>query len=143
MIYNNIVDDNLNKWRYKKEGKVIVYHAARIVLGIIFLSAGFNGFLVVFDIEPLIPASPEAMVLFQFSYLLIVEKSLEVICGILLLMNRFVPLALAVLTPITANILLLHIFVDPSLLILAVIMVILQGYLFYHFRDKFRGILES
>ncbi|WP_018930893.1 hypothetical protein [Gracilibacillus lacisalsi] len=90
----------------------------------------------------MISTSPEAMVLFQFNYLLVVEKSLEVICGLLLLINRFVPLALTVLTPITANIFLLHIFVDPSLLILAVIMVILQGYLLYYFRDKFKRLLE-
>nr|WP_026287197.1 hypothetical protein [Gracilibacillus lacisalsi] len=121
---------------------MIAYHAARLVLGIIFLIAGLNGFLVVLNIEPLISTSPEAMVLFQFNYLLVVEKSLEVICGLLLLINRFVPLALTVLTPITANIFLLHIFVDPSLLILAVIMVILQGYLLYYFRDKFKRLLE-
>lgn len=96
-----------------------------------------------FGIEPVIPTSPEAMVLFHFSYLLVVEKSLEVICGLLLLMNRFVPLALAVLTPITVNILLLHIFVDPSLLILAIIIVILQGWLLYHFKEKFKVFLES
>ena len=32
----------------------------------------------------------EAMQLFQFDYLLVVEKSLEIICGILLLANRYV-----------------------------------------------------
>ncbi|MFD2655517.1 hypothetical protein [Gracilibacillus thailandensis] len=143
MVYNKIGDNNLNEnENTKREEKNIAYHAARLVLGIIFLIAGLNGFLVVFDIEPLIPTSPKAMALFQFNYLLVVEKSLEVICGLLLLINRFVPLALTVLTPITANIFLLHIFVDPSLLILAVIMVILQGYLLYHFRDKFKGLLE-
>ena len=55
--------------------------------------------------------SPEAMQLFQFDYLLVVEKSLEIICGILLLANRYVPLAIAILAPLIANIFLLHVFV--------------------------------
>ena len=63
--------------------------------------------------------SPEAMQLFQFDYLLVVEKSLEIICGILLLANRYVSLALAILAPLIANILLLHVFVDHSLLALS------------------------
>ncbi|WP_208588969.1 DoxX family membrane protein [Gracilibacillus suaedae] len=139
-----MTDNNLNpNGDTKREVKIIAYYATRLVLGIIFLIAGLNGFLVVFDIEPWIPTSSEAMELFQFSYLLVVEKALEVICGFLLMINRFVPLALAVLTPITANIFLFHNFVDPSLLILAVIMIIIQGYLLYHFKDTFKGLLES
>ena len=87
--------------------------------------------------------SPEAMQLFQFDYLLVVEKSLEIICGILLLANRYVPLAIAILAPLIANIFLLHVFVDHSLLVLAIVMVIAYGYLLYHYRMNFRRILEK
>ncbi|MBU9714594.1 DoxX family membrane protein [Evansella tamaricis] len=116
--------------------------AARIFLGIIFLGAGINGYFVIFGLDPFIATSPEAMALFEFQYLLVFEKTLEVICGILLLINRFVPLSLAVLSPIIANIFLLHLFLDRSLLLLAIVLVLTLGYLLYQYRWNFLGILE-
>ena len=105
--------------------------------------AGLNGYFVIFGLEPFIATSPEAMALFEFEYLLIAEKSLEIICGILLLINLFVPLALTILTPIIANIFLLHLFLDHSLLLLAVMLIITHGYLLFFYRDNFRSILEK
>lgn len=115
---------------------------SRLCLGIIFLVAGINGYFVIFGFEPFIATSPEAMALFEFEYLLIAEKSLEVICGILLIINQFTPLAIAILSPIVANIFLLHLFLDHSLLILAVILVLTHGYLLFYYRKNFISILE-
>ncbi|WP_262176398.1 hypothetical protein [Saccharococcus sp. Marseille-Q5394] len=117
-------------------------HCSRIFLGVMFLVAGINGYFVIFGWEPFIATSPEAMALFQFKYLLITEKSLEIICGILLLSNRFVPLAIAILAPIVTNILLLHLFLDHSLLPLAVLLVLAIGYLLFSYRKNFTGIVE-
>lgn len=115
---------------------------SRLFLGIIFLVAGINGYFVIFGFEPFIATSPEAMALFEFEYLLIAEKSLEVICGILLIINQFTPLAIAILSPIVANIFLLHLFLDHSLLILAVMLVLTHGYLLFYYRKNFMSILE-
>jgi uncharacterized membrane protein YphA (DoxX/SURF4 family) len=116
---------------------------SRLLLGVTFLVAGVNGYFVIFGLEPFIETSPEAMALFEFDYLLIAEKSLEIICGILLLINLFVPLALALLSPIIANIFLLHLFLDHSLLLLALLLVITYGYLLFYFKDSFKSILEK
>ncbi|KKK36079.1 hypothetical protein WQ57_21410 [Mesobacillus campisalis] len=116
---------------------------SRISLGLIFLIAGINGYFVILNLEPFIATSPEAMALFEFQYLLIFEKSLEVICGLLLLINRFVPLALSILSPIIVNILLLHIFLDHSLLMLAILLVILHGFMLFCYRKNFIGIFEK
>lgn len=123
--------------------KKALLHIPRFFLGFVFLVAGINGYFVIFGWKPFIETSPEAMVLFQFDYLLILEKALEIVCGILLLSNRFVPLALAVLSPIVANIFLLHLFVDPSLLPLAFILVILLVILLFLYRESFVGIFEK
>ncbi len=114
----------------------------RIFLGTVFLGAGINGYLVIFGLDPFIPTSPQAMSLFQFTYLLVVEKSIEIICGLLLLFNQYIPFNLALLAPIVANILLLHLFVDHSLLLLAFLLVITHGYLLYCYRESFSGLLE-
>lgn len=124
-----------------KLSRIIIY-ISRLFLGVVFLLAGINGYFVIFGLEPFIATSPEAMALFQFKYLLVAEKSLEIICGILLITNQFIPLALAVLAPIVANILLLHLFVDHSLLPLVSLLVISFGYLLYVYRMNFMSLLE-
>jgi hypothetical protein len=83
------------------------------------------------------------MALFKFEYLLIAEKSLEIICGVLLLINLYVPLVLAILSPIVANIFLLHLFLDHSLLILAVMLIITYGYLLFYYRNNFKSVLDK
>ena len=54
-------------------------HICRLFLGVIFLVAGVNGYFVIFGLEPFIATSPEAMALFEFNYLLIAVKSVEII----------------------------------------------------------------
>lgn len=120
----------------------VFLHISRLFLGVIFLVAGINGYFVIFNLEPFIATSPEAMALFEFNYLLIVEKSLEIICGLLLLTNRFIPLTISILLPIVVNIFLLHLFLDHSLLLLAVLLVLALGYLLFAYRKNFIGILE-
>ncbi len=115
---------------------------SRWIVGLIFLVAGINGYVVLFGWNPFIETSPEAMALFEFDYLLIIEKTLEIICGILLLTNQFVPLAIAVLSPIIANIFLLHLFLDPSLLLLAILLLVLHTYLLFSYRYSFLSLLD-
>ncbi|MEH7342695.1 hypothetical protein V7122_02220 [Bacillus sp. JJ1532] len=120
----------------------ILMQVSRYFLGVVFLGAGLNGYAVIFGLDPIVPTSPQAMALFEFKYLLIVEKSLEVICGILLLFNQFTPLAIAILSPIVVNIFLLHLFLDHSLLLLAVVLTIAHGYLMFYYRKNFTSIFE-
>lgn len=122
----------------------IIVPITRVFLGLIFLFGGVNGFFVWFSgLEPFIFVSREAMAILQYDYLLVVEKSLEVICGLLLLLDRYVPLALAILTPIITNILLLHLFIDPSFLALAILLSIAQTTLLIHYRSNFKGLFEK
>lgn len=114
----------------------------RFFLGFVFLAAGINGYFVIVGLEPFIATSPEAMALFEFDYLLIIEKSLEIICGVLLLSNQFIPLAIAILSPIIANIFLLHLFSDHSLLPLAIVLLLTHGYLLFYYRKSFLSLLE-
>ena len=86
----------------------ILTHISRFLLGLIFLVFGLNGFL------HFIPMPPPSGVAGQFlgamfvSKYLLVVSGLQVISGALLLINRYVPLALTILGPIIVNILLFH-----------------------------------
>lgn len=113
---------------------------ARIVLGLIFLGAGVNGYLVLFGYDPIFPTSPAAMQLLQ-GYLLVLVKTVEIACGVLLLSNRWVPLALAAIAPIAVNILTFHLFVDHDLLGLGIFVAVLEAYLVWTYRRNFQELL--
>ncbi len=94
---------------------------ARILLGLIFLVFGLNGF---FHFLPMPPPSGAAG---QFFGALIATPywvlifGVQVLGGFLLLVNRFVPLALVALAAVIANILDFHIFMAPAGLPLAIL----------------------
>jgi putative oxidoreductase len=69
-----------------------------------------------------------------------VVAALQVAGGALLLLNRFVPLALVLLGPVIVNIILYHVFLNPSGAPLAIVVVILWGIVFYSQRQHFSGI---
>jgi len=61
--------------------------------------------------------------------------------GALLLVNRFVPLALALLAPVVVNIILFHLFLAPSGLPIATVVLVLELFLAWSHRAAFRSML--
>ncbi|MFL6467244.1 MAG: DoxX family protein [Pyrinomonadaceae bacterium] len=68
-------------------------------------------------------------------------KVTELVCGVLLLSGRFVPLALVILAPIVINILMVHVFLDRSGLPVAVFLVGAEIFLAYYYREAFKPLL--
>ena len=106
---------------------------ARYLAGVIFLVFGLNGFL---NFIPL----PGALYVSHYLWLIF---AFQVIAGVLLLVNRYVPLAVAVLAPVIFNILVFHALMAPSGLGLALFVAILWGVVFASVRSAFTGILEA
>src|SRR6476659_7831808 len=121
----------------------ILTHISRFLLGLIFLVFGLNGFL------HFIPMPPPSGVAGQFlgamfvSKYLLVVSGLQVISGALLLINRYVPLALTILGPIIVNILLFHALMNPAGIGLAVFVTIFWGLVFVSIRSAFAGIFQA
>jgi putative oxidoreductase len=116
---------------------------ARFLLGFIFLVFGLNGFL---HFIPMPPPSGTAgqfiAALFVSNYLVVVFL-LQIIPAILLLINRYVPLALTLLAPIIVNILLFHALMAPSGLPLAIVVTVLWILVFLSVRSAFGGLLQQ
>jgi putative oxidoreductase len=117
---------------------------ARYLLGLVFLVFGLNGFLHFIPAQPLPPgpAGQFAGALLASHYFLVVS-ALQVAGGALLLVNRYVPLALVLLGPVVANILFFHLLMDRRGLPLAIVVVILWGILFLRHRQYFSGIFAQ
>jgi putative oxidoreductase len=114
---------------------------ARYLLGLVFLIFGLNGFLHFIPAPPP-PPGPAG----QFSGALLashyfhVVSALQVAGGLLLLVNRYVPLALVLLGPVIVNILCFHLLMYRTGLPMAILVAILWGILFFRHRQYFSGI---
>ena len=119
---------------------------ARILLGFVFFVTGLDGFL--HFIPPPSGPMPEGIMAFsgallKTGYLFQLLKGTELIVGTLLLMNRFVPLALALIAPVIVNIVAVHAFLAPSGLPAALVILALELYLAWSYRNAFRPMLAS
>ncbi|WP_437303223.1 DoxX family protein [Sorangium sp. So ce388] len=117
--------------------------AARTLLGLVFFVFGLDGFL---HLMPHPPA-PEAAASFAGAlaatgYMLPLLKGTEVVAGALLLSNRYVPLALALLAPIVVNIVAFHAFLAPGNPV-AWLVLALEIYLAFAYRAAFRPMLRA
>ena len=117
--------------------------AARVVLGLVFFVFGLNGFLH-FLPQPPMPAGAMPFLggLAGAGYFFPLLKATEVTAGVLLLSNRFVPLALTVLAPIIVNIAAFHLVLAPNPVMVALLLVT-EIYLAWSYRDAFRGVLAA
>ena len=113
---------------------------ARILLGLLFLVFGLNGFLHFIPMPPPTGLAGQYMGALYVSHYLVFIFLVQVIGGALLLANRFVPLALILLGPVLVNILLFHSFMAPAGLPLALFTTVLWGLVFYGVRRAFAGV---
>jgi putative oxidoreductase len=107
---------------------------ARIVLGLTFCLFGSNGFL------GFLPAQLPPGVAGQFlgsllmSHYVYLIAATQLLSGILLLINRYLVLALALLAPVIANIVTYHITMEPAMAQLAILVTLLWIFLFWQYR---------
>ena len=114
---------------------------ARILLGLLFLVFGLNGFLHFIPMTPPAGLAGQYMGALFLSHYFVAVFLLETIGGALLLVNRFVPLALILLGPVLVNILLFHALMAPEGLPMALFAIALWAILFYRVRRAFAGVL--
>jgi putative oxidoreductase len=116
---------------------------ARILLGLIFVFFGLNGFLN-FLHAPMPPgqAGQYMGVMFGSFYMQFVSL-VELVGGVLLLSGQFIPLGLVLLGPVLVNILLFHISFQPAGLPPGILSTLLWFIIFFGYRRAFAGIFEQ
>ena len=122
----------------------IVVVIARLLLGLISVVFGLNGFLNFLSMGP-----PPTGLAGQFLGALFVSHyywviaALQVVGGALLLVNQFVPLALVLLGPVIVNIICYHVFLNHAGAPFAIVVTVLWLIVFYGKRQYFSGIFTQ
>ncbi len=117
---------------------------ARYLLGLLFTVFGLNGFLhFIHQPPPTSPLAIQYMTALSGSHYFVFVFLIQLAAGVLLLLGRFVPLALALLAPVLVNILLYHGLMDPAGLAPGLFAALLWLLVFLRVRGAFAGIFEA
>ena len=130
----------------QSHGNAVRYVTAiiRILLGLMFLVFGLNGFL---NFMPAPKDMPQEILnvigaLMKADYMNVVSGA-EVLVAVMLLTNRFVPLALALLAPVVVGIITFHIAIAPATIGPGIVVLVMELYLAWAYRDAFRPMLKA
>lgn len=114
---------------------------AQMLLGLIFPVFGLNGFLHFIPMGPMPTgvAGQFAGALFA-SHLVWLVAGFQVAGAALLLVNRYVPFAIAILAPVVVNILAYHLLMQRQGIPLALVVGVFWAILFVRYRQYFSGL---
>jgi putative oxidoreductase len=116
---------------------------ARILLGLVFLVFGLNDFFHFIPMQPMPgDAGALAMLLYSHGWFLF-HGVLYVIAGVLLLVGRYVPVALVILGPILVNILVFHLTLQPEGIGVGLFCTLLELFLIWAYWPAFEGIFTE
>ena len=116
---------------------------ARLLLGLAFTVFGLNFFLNFIPAPPPEPGlASDFFKVFIASGLAHVIGAVQLISGLMLLIGRFVPLALTMLAAMIFNILASHILMAPAGIGPGIVVALLEIFLVWSYRDRFAGILR-
>ena len=117
----------------------------RILFGLIFVIFGAN---ILFPFLPMPPQPPSdattfATILMTHKYMAFVGL-IQLVSGILLLVGRYIPLALTLLAPVIVNILLFHFtLMGGQGAIPGIVTLLLEVFLIVVFRRSFYGLFDA
>ena len=117
---------------------------ARILLGIVFVFFGLNIILQFLKMPPPPGDAGEFATILSVHGIMRVVGLLQIIAGVLLLVGRYVPLALVILAPIIVNILMFHMFLlGGAGMAPAIVVTLLEAFLIWAYRLSFRGLFDA
>lgn len=117
---------------------------ARVLMGLLFLMSAIAYWFRLVDGTPEVEALRTFMEGMEASvYFLPLLKGVELLCGLAFVINRYVRLAAVLIAPVIVNIFLVHAFIAPQGLPIAIFLVVANALVAYQHRDAYRPLFEA
>ncbi len=116
---------------------------SRVIMGLCFVIIGLNFWANWFQMPQEDGPAKRFLEAMEESGYMHAVKTIEVSGGMMMLVGFKLPLALMLLGPVIANIFLFHSCLDRRGLPVATMLVVLEGFLLFMYRDSFAGIIGS
>ena len=118
---------------------------ARVLVGLLLLVVGLNGFFYFIPGSDVIPPGPAGAFTAALAsgHIVPVVAFFQTLIGVLLLAGRFVPLALVMLVPILVGIVLFHVSFDPVSGVPGYLLCALTAFLMWAYRSHLTPLLRA
>jgi uncharacterized membrane protein YphA (DoxX/SURF4 family) len=115
-----------------------------VVFGLLLINGGLNKFL---NYMPTPPDMPEALVndfkaFMEIEWLMPLVAVVELIAGVLVMFPKTRALGVLIVFPVMVGVLLIHLLVDQSNLIIAIVIWAIMIWIIYENREKYLGLLK-
>jgi hypothetical protein len=114
----------------------------RILLGFLYLVFGLDYFLHFIPYQPMHtgPAADLKTGLMGTGYVYPMMKTMQVLGGLSLIINRYAPFSAVMLFPISLNVFLFHTILVPSGFLMGVFLLVPNLFLGYAYREYYKGL---
>src|ERR1700761_5611681 len=118
---------------------------SRLLLGFLYLVFGLDYFFHFIPYQPLHTGAAGAFIagLKGTGYFYPMQKIIQILGGLSLLLNRYAPFSAVVLFPISLNVLLFHTILVPSGWLMGVILMVPNLFLGYAYRKYYQGLFTA
>lgn len=123
---------------------VKVLRAVQVIAGIMLIVFGSNKFFGFLSMAP--PAAEMGAflgALFATGYMFKIIAVVEILAGLAFVVNKYVALLAVVLLPVMLNAFLAHLFLDPTGIGGAALLLILTVTIMYGYKDRYADILRA
>ena len=115
----------------------------RILFGLMMVNSGLNKFFNYMDLPAMTEAAGVLMGAFAVStYLVPLIALVEIGAGALLITKKYNALGAVIMMPVTVNIFLLHVIIDPAGLLMGLILLLINIWVLVENKEKFSGLID-
>lgn len=115
----------------------------RTLMGLFLLFASVSYF---FNLMKAPALMPEEVITYNkgiaVAHILTIVKSIELLCGLLLVIGRFATLATIMIFPITVNIVLFHAYADPANIGGGIVLLVFNLFMAYYYRKNYAPLFS-
>ena len=120
------------------------FTGARILFGLMMANSGLNKFLNYMPI-PEMSESAEALMgaLGESIYIFPLVAIVELVAGVLIITKKYNALGAILMMPVTINIFLIHIVLNPAGIILSLVLLLINIWVLFENKSKFAALFED
>tara|TARA_B100000780_G_scaffold20210_1_gene13028 strand:- start:1538 stop:1930 length:393 start_codon:yes stop_codon:yes gene_type:complete len=121
-----------------------IFTGARILFGLMMANSGLNKFLNYMPI-PEMSESAEALMgaLGESIYIFPLVAIVELVAGVLIITKKYNALGAILMMPVTINIFLIHIVLNPAGIILSLVLLLINIWVLFENKSKFAALFED
>ncbi len=120
-----------------------IFMGVRILFGLMMVNSGLNKFLVYMPMPEMAEAAGNLMgAFFASGYIFPLVAIVEILAGALIITKKFNALGAVLMMPVTVNIFLVHAFLDPTGLVLGLMLLLINSWIIFENKEKFLPLID-